>query len=150
MHPAQVMASTGADPTGDLVRPDGDFFATSPAATRALLAAEAFPGVVWEPAAGDGAMARVLAEGAGVTRVLASDLVDRGGAEHLQDFLTCRACVGIDHIVTNPPFDAIEAFVRKAIELAPPGKVAIFARLAFLEGQRRGRGLWRDHPPARV
>lgn len=76
MRNAQVMASTGADPTGDLVRPDGDFFATSPATTRALLAVEASPGVIWEPAAGDGAMARVLAEPAVVTRVMSSDLVD--------------------------------------------------------------------------
>lgn len=149
MRGAQVKAAVGADPNGTLVRPDGDFFATSPIATRALLSVETFSGVVWEPACGDGAIARVLEDDPNVNHVFGSDLYDRGYGANGINFLTAapRRC---DHIVTNPPFNLIEKFVWRALEINPPGKIAIFARLAFLEGQRRHRTLWSKRPPARV
>ena len=53
-----------------------DFYPTPPWATRALLAHETFIGNVWEPACGDGAMSRVLAD-AGL-RVESSDVNDYG------------------------------------------------------------------------
>jgi hypothetical protein len=151
MRSAQVKAATGSDPNGSLVRPEGDFFSTHPDATRALLKVERFPGIVWESACGDGAMARVIAEDPLVTRVVATDLHPRGfGSEMQVDFLKGK-CASFDHIITNPPFNLVEAFARRAIEVLPgKGKVALLARLAFLEGQRRGDGLWRTHPPARV
>jgi hypothetical protein len=122
-----------------------DFYPTPPAATRALLAAEPpFLGTVWEPACGDGAMARVLAEQG---PVLATDLVDRGygrpGIDFLLDWQT-RA----DHVVTNPPFKLAEPFIRHALARVP-GRVAMFLRLAFLEGQARRR-LFTETPIARV
>jgi hypothetical protein len=55
---------------------------------------------------------------------------------------------GCDCIVTNPPFQWVEPFVARALELAPI--VVMLLRLAFLESERRcgileGRGLARVH-----
>jgi hypothetical protein len=51
-------------------------------------------------------------------------------------------------VVTNPPFQLAQQFVEHALKMVT-GKVAIIQRLAFLEGQRRGK-LFRATPPARV
>ena len=120
-------------------RADADFFRTPPDATRALLAREVFPGGVWEPACGDGAMARVL-EDAGY-RVIASDLVDRGYGTAVDDFLLQRAMPAeCDSVVTNPPFKLATEFVAHALDLGAR-KVAVLCRVAFLEGKARGSGI---------
>jgi hypothetical protein len=90
-------------------------------------------------------MSRVL-EAAGY-EVISTDLVDRGYGEVRHDFLMewqPRA----PNIVTNPPFKMCEEFVRKALSLTT-GKVAILARLAWLEGKAR-RELFENTPLARV
>ena len=111
-----------------------DFYPTWPAATRALLSVERFDGAIWEPACGDGAMSRVL-EAAG-HEVISTDLIDRGYGEGGRDFLMewqPRA----PNIVTNPPFRWAVEFTDRALQLTTR-KVALFLRLAFLEGQDRG------------
>lgn len=120
-----------------------DFYPTWPAATRALLAVERFEGSIWEPACGDGAMSREL-EGAGY-RVISTDLIDRGFGQGGRDFLAEWSALA-PNIVTNPPFRWAAEFVDRALLLTSPehvgnirrGKVALFLRLAFLEGQVRG------------
>lgn len=122
-----------------------DFYPTPPEAVEALLRVERFPGPVWEPACGDGAICRVL-EAAGL-EVIATDLVDRGWGTAGVDFL-------LDHrtrapsIVTNPPFKLAEPFIRHALARAD-AKVAMLARLAFLEGTAR-RQMFETTPLARV
>lgn len=120
-------------------RQDHDFFRTPPEATRALLAREVFPGAVWEPACGDGAMARVL-EDAGY-RVISTDLVDRGYGEAGRDFLLePTPPFEVDSLVTNPPFRLATEFVQHALDLGIR-KVAVLCRVAFLEGKQRGAGI---------
>src|SRR6185369_10862163 len=63
-----------------------DFFPTPRWATFALMDNEPFDGEIWDPACGDGAMARVLAERGNA--VIATDLYDRGYGEPGHDFLT--------------------------------------------------------------
>lgn len=89
-----------------------DFYPTAqPEAIRALLAADgarlAMLGSVWEPAVGDGALARELVA-AGLP-VRGSDVVDRGwpGTE-LCDFFDHRASPA-PAIITNPPFSQINS-----------------------------------------
>ena len=115
-----------------------DFYPTHPGATRALLMVEAFDGLIWEPACGDGAMSRVL-EAAG-NEVISTDLIDRGYGEGGRAFLMEWA-PRAPHIVTNPPFRWAREFADRALLLsrAPGGKVALFLRLAFLEGLGRQR-----------
>jgi hypothetical protein len=126
-------------------REKDDFYPTWPGATAALLAVEKFDGAIWECAAGEGDMSRVLSD-AGYD-VISTDLIERGFGQSRIDFLmewTPRA----PNIVTNPPFGLAREFVDKALELTA-GKVAMFLRLAFLEGQ--GRGEWLPTTPlARV
>ena len=149
MRPEQVKAAVGADPTGLLVRPEGDFFATSAGAVQSLLKVERFPGRVWEAACGNGAISRVLETEPEITLVISSDLYNRGYGSVGHDFLHDPPMLEFDHVITNPPFNAAEAFAQRALAITS-GKVALFARLAWLEGGRRYRSLWQPHPPARV
>jgi len=115
------------------LREKDDFYPTPPEGTQALLRVERFDGSIWGPAAGGGAMARVL-EAAG-HHVISTELVDRGFGERRVDFLMewkPRA----RNIVTNPPFRLASAFARKALALTT-GKVALLVKLAFAEGLER-------------
>lgn len=113
-----------------------DLYETPPEATRALLRVEKLPHFIWEPAAGRGAIVKVLR--AAGHQVLASDLVDYGEPSHFsrRDFLMeLKAPEHTEAIVTNPPFKLGGKFVAHGLELVP--KVFMLLRLAFLEGTGR-------------
>lgn len=129
--------------SADLSGPD--FFPTPRWATFALIENETFDGEIWDPACGDGAMARVL-ETRG-NKVVASDLYDRGFGEHGQDFLAATRQTA--NIVTNPPYNCAEAFIAQGLKLAQR-KFALLLRLAFLEGARRADTIFSKTPPTRV
>jgi hypothetical protein len=124
-----------------------DLYETPAVAVEALLRHAPLPHRLWEPAAGRGAIVKVL-RSAG-HEVLASDLVDYGEPTHFarRDFLMERkAPDGCEGIVSNPPYKLAEEFVEHALELSP--LVVMLLRLAFLESERRcgileGRGLAR-------
>ena len=122
-----------------------DFFPTPEWATYALIDNEPFEGDIWEPACGDGTMARVL-EKTGCS-VIASDLYDRGYGQGGVDFLESGRRVA--NIVTNPPFNAAEGFVQRGIANSTH-KFALLLRLAFLEGANRQRKIYSKTPPSRV
>lgn len=124
-----------------------DFYPTPAWATHALIDNEEFRGSIWEPACGNGAMSEVLKLTG--NSVLSTDLHDYGWGCTDVDFLGDLSFVPSDNIVTNPPFNLAEEFVRKALELANR-KVAMLLRLAFLEGQDRAKGLFTTAPPTRV
>lgn len=127
------LTATGRAPLAD--RKD-DLYETPPEATLALLRAERLPHRLWEPAAGRGAIVRVLR--AAGHEVLASDLVDYGEPSHFprRDFLMERkAPDGCEAIATNPPFKLAGQFAAHALELCP--KLYMLLRLAFLEGVGR-------------
>lgn len=123
-----------------------DFYPTPAWATYALIDNERFRGDIWESACGNGAMSEVL-ETTG-SKVASSDLYDRGYGESGIDFLNGHRR-GADNIVTNPPYNAAEGFVRSGLEGASK-KFALLLRLAFLEGANRQRTIFTDAPPARV
>ena len=145
-------ATRGSEPS---VRPvprriPNEFYPTPPEATRALLSVEAFDGPIWEPACGDGAIAKVL--GNHGHAVVATDLNAYGFGEAGVDFLktsTHRA----KHIVTNPPYGwgLADRFVARALALTAKtgGKVAMFLNMASLCHRRR-TAYWRACPPARI
>jgi hypothetical protein len=125
-----------------------DLYETPSVAVEALLRHEKLPHRLWEPAAGRGAIVRVLREAG--RAVIASDLIDYGFPQHFcRDFLTeTEMPAGCECIVTNPPFMFAQAFVAKALDLSP--LVILLLRLAFLESERRcsileNRGLARIH-----
>jgi hypothetical protein len=122
-----------------------DFFPTPSWATEALIDNERFEGEVWECACGNGAMSEVLETAS--PSIYSSDLYDRGYGDAGVDFLTARN--RFDHIVTNPPYNAAEGFVKAGLELANK-KFALLLRLAFLEGANRQRTIFDIAPPSRV
>ncbi|MBR1193211.1 hypothetical protein [Bradyrhizobium sp. AUGA SZCCT0160] len=122
-----------------------DFFPTPAWAVEALMDNEPFEGQIWEPACGDGTMAKVL--GSRGNDVIASDLYDRGYGEVGIDFLSCGR--EADNIVTNPPYNAAEGFLRVGLS-SSKRKVALLLRLAFLEGANRYKTIFSKNPPSRV
>lgn len=116
-------------------RDPNDFYPTPTYVTEALLQVEDFGRQVWEPACGDGAISRVL-DAAGY-EVISSNLIDRGYGE-VGNFLTSDRKV--ESIVTNPPFDKDDEFVRKALE-SSTHKVAMLLPVTFLEGPKRVKWL---------
>lgn len=122
-----------------------DFFPTPAWATHALIDNETFEGDIWESACGNGAMAEVLATAG--NRVISTDLVDRGYGEGGVDFLHTNRRAA--NVVTNPPYNAAEGFVRSGLHAADR-KVALLLRLAFLEGANRQRTVFTENPPSRV
>lgn len=122
-----------------------DFFPTPAWATYALIDNEPFEGEIWEPACGDGAMVEVL--GLFGNPIVASDLYNRGFGATGVDFLKSKRIS--DNIVTNPPYNSAEGFVRVGVRNARR-KFALLLRLAFLEGANRCNTIFSEHPPARV
>jgi hypothetical protein len=123
---------------------------TPPEATRALLSVETFDGPIWEPACGEGAIAKELA--ASGHQVVSTDRYEYDFGEAGVDFLAERT-PRARHIVTNPPYGQglADAFMLKALALTRQtgGKVALLLNLASLCHPRR-TALWRQIPPARI
>ena len=112
-----------------------DWYPTPPEATRKLLEVERFDGVIWEPAAGDGALCEVLRE-AGHS-IIASDLNDYG---------YCKS--GVDFLMETK---TLILMVHKAVEIDLGVRHhAWLLRLSFLEGVGRHERLFAKNPPARV
>lgn len=130
-------------------REENDYYATHPRATQLLLEQEDFYHRIWEPACGEGHMAKVLKD-AGYD-VVSTDLIDRGYGQGGIDFLKYENDGLMDcDIITNPPYKYAKEFVEKALELVAPGrKVAMFLKIQFLEGKAR-RVLFDKHPPQTV
>lgn len=122
-----------------------DFFPTPAWATYALIDNENFKGDIWECACGNGAMSNVLAETG--QSVFSSELYDRGFGDIGQDFLNPSRQA--DNIVTNPPYNAAEGFVRSGLSHSNK-KFALLLRLAFLEGANRASTIFAKVPPSRV
>lgn len=109
-----------------------DCYETPACATEALLRIESIPHSVWEPACGPGAIVKVLRDHG--HSVFATDLHQYGCGLSGIDFLTAGHRT-TDAVVTNPPYQLAEAFVRKALEFSP--LTIMLLRLAFLESVRR-------------
>ena len=131
-----------------------DFFPTPLWATRALcrelngIGQNLYLYSCWEPACGNGAMARPLAEY--FKTVDASDVHDYGFGLYNLDFLLPGLSVkGADWIITNPPFRLAADFALMAIERADIG-VALLVRSVWLESAERYHTIFNKIPPSHV
>lgn len=107
---------------------------------------------IWEPAAGTGQMVDRLRH-AGF-RVTASDIAPHPGLDAEFDFLSLRnppVDLGtVDAIVTNPPYNHAEEFVRDALQrMTSTGVVAMLLPLAWDTAKTR-RDLFADCPQFRA
>lgn len=116
-----------------------DFYPTPEWASFSLFSVEKFEGSVLEPAAGDGAMVKVIER---FNPCIAKDI------QTGDDFMNEGG--EYDNVITNPPFSLAQEFVEKGKKVAKK-KIALFLKLQFLEGKRRLE-MFRDmeFPLARV
>lgn len=128
-------------------RREGDFYETPAWCTEALIASVRLPGVIWEPAAGRGAIVAPLV--AAGHKVYASDIEVRDGFELMvSDFLASRRSHrDADAIVTNPPYTLAREFIEHALGLMEPvgGVVAMLLRNEYDSAKTR-QHLFGGHP----
>lgn len=141
-----------------LEREPDEFYPTPPEPTRAFLHAEIdrlrdFP-LIWEPAAGDGAMVREM-ESLGLD-VYASDLVDRGCNADIRDFYGFQGIpADLRAIVTNPPFaecgwgNGKARWLKHALDVLNVEYMALLLNWSW-PGAGGLAPFWAQHPPARV
>jgi hypothetical protein len=126
-----------------------DFEPTPLPAIAAFIAAERDAlanHAIWEPAVGDGRVARMLHR-AGLHVAATSDIANRaGGAHAVADFLTCPAPAGISAIVTNPPFRHAAAFIERALDHHRLPYLALLLKAQFWHAAGR-IALHDRHPP---
>jgi hypothetical protein len=117
-------------------RREADFYSTPYSLTRLFLETGALHPecATLEPAAGDGAITKVLAE-YGFCNVRATDI--QTGV----DFLTCHTPV--QQLVTNPPYSLAYEFIQHAKEVATE-RFALLLPLSYLHGKARYDNIWLD------
>lgn len=121
-----------------------DFYPTPPDVTHALMRfLNLHQHTIWEPACGDGAMAEVLAQYGHA--VIATDLRHTGYGMGGVDFLATK--MECNTIITNPPFNVSEAFIRHAVDQADT--VAMLLKSQYWHAAKR-KALFDRHPPAYV
>ena len=137
----------------DYERAEEDWYVEPSWCVEALADYTDIRGTIWDPACGSGTIPKVFA--ARGHEVLASDVVDRGflGTE-VYDFLSKENDPwwwrsDARTIVTNPPFDQSEAFVRKALSNPGVGQVCIIQQTRFLNSKGRYT-LFTEYPPTDV
>ncbi len=131
-------------------RAENEYYPTPAPATRALLAHLTLEGAIWEPACGEGWIAKELAR-AGYD-VVATDIADYGYGTPCVDFLD-QHLPRAKHIVTNPPYgDGLaDAFIRKGLSFTERtgGTMAYLLNLASLCHPDR-HGSFVRRPPSLV
>lgn len=136
----------------DVAREADDFYPTPPEPIRAFLHAEgarirALGGPIWEPAAGDGALAREM-HAAGFDTIC-SDLIDRGGGATIRSFYDyAEAPSGI--IVTNPPWGEAAQWIAHARQRLGVPYLALLLPWKMPAAATTVGPLWDADPPARV
>jgi hypothetical protein len=129
-------------------RREMDFYPTPAECTLALL--PYIPETVksiWEPACGDGAMAKVLIEKG--YQVYSTDLRDDSGyGIGGVDFLDAEKDTHlVDAIITNPPFNVSEDFIKVALGKTPV--VAMLLKSQYWHAKTRYK-LFTEHTPAYI
>ena len=107
-----------------------------------------FPGksVVWEPACGDGAMCEVFADhniffiASDIRHTDFADAHGNGGI----DFLNADRPLGVDMIITNPPFNVSEAFINKCMDHEMP--FALLLKSQYWHSMKRTRLFYKRRP----
>lgn len=140
-----VYSTLGASNHSNEAREKNDFYATPAIAIKTLLAKELFDKDIWEPACGMGHISETLISSG--YNVFSTDLFDYGYGLSGLDFLSADAqkYAGQYDIITNPPYKLAKEFCIRAIELCK-SKVAILARILFLEGIERYNDLFLQFP----
>lgn len=142
-----AVSIAGGNHKGDRVA--DDFYPSTPECVTSFLAVERehLQGMkILEPCCGDGAISKILeADGLDVTSV---DLVYRGYGTGGIDFLWTME-TDCNAIITNPPFNLSEKFIRHALEVLEVDYLALLLKSQYWHAKRRAT-LFEKHPPAIV
>lgn len=139
-----TFSTLGASSHSQHDREKNDYYATDPQCAKDLINLGFDITHVWEPACGEGHLAKVFSDNG--IQVLATDLHDRGYGISGVDFLRIKPLDLSDvWIITNPPYKYALEFCLHALKFTP--LVAMFLKLQFLEGQRRYKELFMNMPP---
>lgn len=131
-----VFVNNGDSNHSEKERANLDYYATPPEMAIELIKLEPELNNIWEPACGEGHLAKVFEEKGILGK--ATDIINRGYGK-TQDFLLCYDIWNGD-IVTNPPYNQAQEFVEHALNLINENnKVCMFLKLTFLEGKKRKR-----------
>ncbi len=126
-------------------RDDLDYFPTPPWATRALFEVGVSANkdtIMYDPCVGKGEMLNVLNEyGTATGNDIHDHYTDTPNPEG--DFLQLKE-LECDWIIMNPPYKAVNGFIKKSVELKPKIGFAALLRIQFLEGQRRYTEIYTD------
>lgn len=127
----------------DYQRNDSDYYVEPRWCIRSLIEKVNFNGSIHDPACGGGTIPKEFIE----KGFLASgaDKKDRGYGITIDFFKDTNV---YENIVSNPPYRLSEEFIKKGLRSANE-RVAILARIAFLNGQRRFK-LYTERPPEKV
>lgn len=125
--------------SGSQKRRDLDFYPTPVEVTIALLDFLKLDKniVIWECASGNGKMSNIMKKKG--YEVIETDI--QTGTDFLNTYKTAGA------IITNPPFDLSERFIRKAVKEAPI--VAMLLKSQYWHAKKR-LDLFETHPPSYV
>lgn len=126
-------------------RKKNDFYGTPKECTYALLAHMKVPHDVWEPACGEGAISNILSEFD--HHVISTDLNDYGFGASGVDFLKAETAHA-DCVITNPPFNLAEKFIRKCHELELQS-YAMLLKTQYWHAAKRVR-LFHETKPAKI
>jgi hypothetical protein len=142
MHGILRAATNGGE------RRENDFYPTPPEPTHAVIPYLAgFPSRIWEPACGDGGIAKPLEQHG--YDVIGTDLVDRDYGDGARDFLRETKRLA-DAIITNPPFgDLAERFIAHALDLDTP-YIAMLLNINFWSASRTRTPLWERRAPEAI
>lgn len=124
---------------GKSKRRELDYYPTPKEVTIALMDFLNMPigSVIWEPACGEYAMSKVI-ESYG-HKVISTDIMY--GDDYLKTTNSCQA------IITNPPFEQAEQFIRKSVKEAQ--LVAMLLKSQYWHAAKRFH-LFKECPPAYV
>ena len=154
---AKVVNTVGASNLSNKDREDLDFYQTPSFATQSLLdlrLVEAHN--IWEPMAGNGAIAEVLKQNK-YLNVTTSDIVQRDyKLDFIQDFFYMKEFPvsmlekGGRGIITNPPYNVADDFIFHALSTLKVDYLAVFLPVRYLEGSKRYLEIYQHYKPRDV
>lgn len=148
-----VVNTLGATNIAKSVREDLDFYQTPSGATQALIDMDLLRrGLkVWEPMAGNGAIAEVLKQNN--YDVFSSDIVERkyklDVVKDFFEFKTLPEPLNSWQIVTNPPYKMTDKFLLQCLSMRP-SFLAVFLPVRYLEGIKRYKEIYSNYMPSDV
>lgn len=146
----ETLQLTGGNHKND--RRELDFYPTPPEVTHALMKfINLPPSLIWEPACGTGAMSEVIKQYGHI--VSSTDIIDpceygAGGIDFTSPLIpVCFTTERPAAIITNPPFNESEQFIRQALKYSDI--VCMLLKSQYWHARKR-LTLFNQHPPAWV